>query len=269
MLAEVVKDVKEKVLEGADIKNSAFYSRVYSTNAHAQHPPKEPTFGAMDNFTRLMLLEREEADKQRYSKDPTSLHSRTGRMGVHIFRRLWALTRWALHAMGCCKIKSRSKKHRVATTATTASSSSIDHASLQKQLTMRSYDLESGGGQGGYDSDDWSQEGRGSDAESEDHDAAAAPSSKTPFSQPPDAPPVDPPGDLLNKAKPSSRLSRSGSIHFSQMVGHAVAEKYKKAKQHVPLAEVLTMLRRDTDEMDGHYMVDSHYEPVQPDAFIR
>ena len=51
LLSASIKDIKDDVLMGADIKSTTFYSRVKSKNVHQQHPP-DGSFGALDNFSR-------------------------------------------------------------------------------------------------------------------------------------------------------------------------------------------------------------------------
>ena len=65
MLSEVLKDIKEKVLEGADIKNTSFYSRVKSQNKHGQHAPYSNNFGPVDNFAAKSLMQDEASSSRR------------------------------------------------------------------------------------------------------------------------------------------------------------------------------------------------------------
>jgi hypothetical protein len=50
LLSDTLRDIKGKVLEGADIKSTAFYSRFKTQNKHGQHPSKNSNLGALDNF---------------------------------------------------------------------------------------------------------------------------------------------------------------------------------------------------------------------------
>lgn len=49
-LSEALEDIKEKILEGADIKMTSFFSRTQSLNTHHQHGEHNKPFGAIDNF---------------------------------------------------------------------------------------------------------------------------------------------------------------------------------------------------------------------------
>ena len=44
-LVESIKEIKTTVLEGAEVKNTAFFSRAVSQNRHGQHSPTNPVFG--------------------------------------------------------------------------------------------------------------------------------------------------------------------------------------------------------------------------------
>ena len=50
VLNENIQEIKQIVLEGADIKSTAFYSTVKSKNLHNQHNPSTNNFGTLDEF---------------------------------------------------------------------------------------------------------------------------------------------------------------------------------------------------------------------------
>ncbi len=50
LLNENIQEIKQIVLEGADIKSTAFYSTVKSKNLHNQHNPDSNIFGTLDDF---------------------------------------------------------------------------------------------------------------------------------------------------------------------------------------------------------------------------
>lgn len=68
MLSEVLKDIKEKVLEGADIKNTSFYARVKSQNKHGQHAPYSNNFGPVDNFAAKSSMQDETSSSRNHSQ---------------------------------------------------------------------------------------------------------------------------------------------------------------------------------------------------------
>jgi hypothetical protein len=68
MLSEVVKDIKEKVVEGADIKNTSFYARVKSQNKHGQHAPHSNNFGPVDNFAAKSSMQDETSSSRNQSQ---------------------------------------------------------------------------------------------------------------------------------------------------------------------------------------------------------
>lgn len=58
LLDDTIKGIKSKVLEGADIKASSFYSTKKTVSRHFQHPKSSKdhqhmAFGALDNFVRV------------------------------------------------------------------------------------------------------------------------------------------------------------------------------------------------------------------------
>ena len=68
MLSEMLKDIKEKVLEGADIKNTSFYARVKSQNKHGQHAPNSNNFGPVDNFAAKSSMQDETSSSRNQSQ---------------------------------------------------------------------------------------------------------------------------------------------------------------------------------------------------------
>jgi hypothetical protein len=52
LLNENILEIKQIVLDGADIKSTAFYARVYSRNEHNQHNPYNRKFSSLDEFDR-------------------------------------------------------------------------------------------------------------------------------------------------------------------------------------------------------------------------
>lgn len=262
LLAEVIKDVKEKVLEGADIKQSAFYSRMYSTNAHGQHPPVGPTFGAMDNFTRLIALEREENERRGIRNSKVNAYSRlVFKYSRRFFR---GARRFFLGTIRGKKTTMKTNSNVVAASPSPDSESGHHRA----HHIFSSKDVESlhphtkTAPTGDEEEDDWSQDGNESvDEEEEDEDLPVG--TVTPFSE------KKIPSPPKRRQESRSTLTRKASVHFTELRKMGDSDLVSSGKKSTPLAQVLTFLRRDTDEMDGHATVDSHYEPVQPDAFIR
>ncbi len=52
LLNENIQEIKQIVLDGADVKSTAFYARVYSRNEHNQHNPYNRKFSSLDEFDR-------------------------------------------------------------------------------------------------------------------------------------------------------------------------------------------------------------------------
>ena len=251
LLAEVIKDVKEKVLEGADIKSSSFYARVYSTNIHGQHPAKEPTFGAMDNFTRLIALERAEHER-RGNESAGVINSQISQFS----KGLQQIAQMAFRLGSFRYGRGQGQGHNISKVV--SSRKDDEEASRSFNFMKKINDLEN---QNDDNDDIWSEEGGDrSDNEGEVNEEEST--SVKPFSSvlKPDEQSKAPPKD------PRARFTHKSSFHFTELQHSRTTKSLHK---RMSLAEVLGFLRRDTDEMDGHATVDSHYEPVQPDAFIR
>lgn len=62
LLSEVLKDIKEKVVEGGDIKQTNFFAQTRSQNLHKQHPSTNSSIGALDNFSAQSDYESKSRD---------------------------------------------------------------------------------------------------------------------------------------------------------------------------------------------------------------
>lgn len=51
LLGEFLRDLKQSVLEGADLKSTSFYARAQSSNLHQQHATSKSGFGTLDQFS--------------------------------------------------------------------------------------------------------------------------------------------------------------------------------------------------------------------------
>ena len=52
MLGDFIQETKTNILEGADVKSTSFYSTAVSQNKHGQHDKNHPYFGSVDNYAK-------------------------------------------------------------------------------------------------------------------------------------------------------------------------------------------------------------------------
>ena len=255
LLASSINEIKESVLQGADMKGTAFYSRVKSENLHGQHPGGSASFGALDNFAA-----------------PTKKTCWSSLMRNFTLLAATLLPPEAAEKAMELEAKAREAKANAEAKVAQARASVKD---MTRNGTEALGDIESGGGEASEEPEEsagaletMTKAARGKaaglTAKGQERLKGAALTAKEKLGKTLSSedtrdkiPPVD--------VKASSSRARMGKVPRDADIDD---------RPDVPLTKVLEditnyMPAGSAKEETAVEIVDSHYEPLQPDLFIR
>jgi hypothetical protein len=256
-LAEVLKEIKTSVLEGADVKATAFFSQATSRNLHGQHASPNAGFGVLDSYTRTSIAHAA-ADKQQSSRLSRSGYARSSPLSFFLSTTAW-----------CWWLTGRRPDRRSAASTGNASSAAVFGArkvfisgaaatAENDAATAAGAGAGSGTINGKIDDRFGVEDGARGYTDMIDPTTAAGSAS----------------GLLLNSntidtsPQPAPRTKdRVGSVRL-RLDGSTSSCTPSSPSEVVRLEDVIATLHR-YDPENEHEVGDSHYEPVQPDTYIR